>query len=104
MRCESCGTTNAVGDRFCGQCGRGLALACRVCGSPVPPGQRFCGQCGAAISTPPQQASSEPAATPELRWASVLFLDLVGYTPMTEGRDPEDVRELLMGYFEVAST
>ncbi len=33
---------------------------------------------------------------------SVLFADLVGFTPLSESRDPEEVRELLAGYFEVA--
>jgi class 3 adenylate cyclase len=32
---------------------------------------------------------------------SVLFADLVGFTSLSEGRDPEDVRELLSRYFEV---
>ena len=33
---------------------------------------------------------------------SVLFCDLVGFTPFAERRDPEDVREVLSGYFELA--
>ena len=33
---------------------------------------------------------------------SVLFCDVVGFTPLSESRDPEAVRELLSGYFEVA--
>jgi class 3 adenylate cyclase len=35
---------------------------------------------------------------------SVLFCDVVGFTPLSESRDPEAVRELLSGYFEVART
>ena len=35
---------------------------------------------------------------------SVLFCDLVGFTPLSESRDPEAVRELLSRYFEVART
>jgi class 3 adenylate cyclase/tetratricopeptide (TPR) repeat protein len=35
---------------------------------------------------------------------SVLFCDLVGFTPLSESRDPEDVRELLSGYFDTART
>ena len=31
---------------------------------------------------------------------SVLFADLVGFTPLAEARDSEDVRELLSRYFE----
>ena len=35
---------------------------------------------------------------------SVLFADLVGFTPLSESRDPEDVRALLSRYFDVART
>ena len=35
---------------------------------------------------------------------SVLFCDVVGFTPLSESRDPEAVRELLSGYFGVART
>jgi class 3 adenylate cyclase/tetratricopeptide (TPR) repeat protein len=35
---------------------------------------------------------------------SVLFADLVGFTPLSEDRDAEDVRDLLSRYFELAAT
>jgi class 3 adenylate cyclase/tetratricopeptide (TPR) repeat protein len=35
---------------------------------------------------------------------SVLFCDLVGFTPLSEARDPEEVRELLTRYFDAART
>jgi len=35
---------------------------------------------------------------------SVLFCDVVGFTPLSEARDPEAVRELLSRYFEIART
>ena len=35
---------------------------------------------------------------------SVLFCDVVGFTPLSESRDPESVRELLSAYFERART
>jgi tetratricopeptide (TPR) repeat protein len=34
----------------------------------------------------------------------VLFCDVVGFTPLSEARDPEAVRELLSRYFDVART
>ena len=40
----------------------------------------------------------------ERRVCSVLFADLVGFTPLSESRDPEEVRELLSRYFEAART
>jgi class 3 adenylate cyclase/tetratricopeptide (TPR) repeat protein len=48
----------------------------------------------------------EPAAprreSAELRTVSVLFVDLVGYTSLSELLDPEDVRDLLGHYFDAA--
>ena len=43
-------------------------------------------------------------SAPELRVASVLFVDLVGYTRLSETRDVEEVRDLLSGYFDLART
>jgi class 3 adenylate cyclase len=40
----------------------------------------------------------------ERRVCSVLFCDVVGFTPLSEARDPEAVRELLSEYFGVART
>ena len=41
-------------------------------------------------------------AVAERRLVSVLFADLVGFTTRSEDRDPEETRELLSRYFEVA--
>jgi class 3 adenylate cyclase len=40
----------------------------------------------------------------ERRVCSVLFVDLVGFTPFSQDRDPEDVRELLLRYFDAVRT
>jgi class 3 adenylate cyclase len=40
----------------------------------------------------------------ERRVCSVVFCDVVGFTPLSESRDPETVRELLSQYFAVART
>jgi class 3 adenylate cyclase len=40
----------------------------------------------------------------ERRLCSVLFCDVAGFTPLSESRDPEAVRELLSRYFDVART
>ncbi|MGH8988304.1 MAG: ATP-binding protein, partial [Acidimicrobiales bacterium] len=42
------------------------------------------------------------APVAERRVCSVLFADLVGFTSLSEHRDPEQVREILSRYFEVA--
>jgi class 3 adenylate cyclase/tetratricopeptide (TPR) repeat protein len=38
----------------------------------------------------------------ERRLCSVMFVDLVGFTPLAEKRDPEHIRELLSDYFDRA--
>jgi class 3 adenylate cyclase/predicted ATPase len=47
-------------------------------------------------------ASAWRRDTAELRTVSVLFIDLVGYTSLSERLDPEDARDLLGHYFDAA--
>jgi class 3 adenylate cyclase/tetratricopeptide (TPR) repeat protein len=107
MTCPSCGTENPTGHKFCGECGTPLAAVCASCGSTNPPGHKFCGECGAPLSSPAARIASSTAreATPpesERRLVSVLFADLVGFTTLSESRDPEEVRELLSRYFDTS--
>src|SRR4051812_36860188 len=106
--CSACGTDNASTNRFCGQCATPLALICRSCGASSTPGQRFCGQCAASLEDAatalPHVPAQGDAPVAENRRVSVLFVDLVGFTTLSEGRDAEDVRELLSGYFDAART
>ncbi len=102
--CASCGRENREGRKFCVGCGQSLAveLACPSCGAPYEPDESFCGDCGTALVAAPAVAPT-PTAEPvvaERRLVSVLFADLVGFTTLSEGRDPEEVRELLSRYFD----
>jgi class 3 adenylate cyclase/tetratricopeptide (TPR) repeat protein len=109
--CSNCGTANEQGKKFCGECGTALAVICAVCGGSNTPGNKFCGDCGSALSAAPAGllAVSAPATelpnqpTAERRLVSVLFADLVGFTTLSESRDPEEVRDLLSRYFTTAS-
>jgi class 3 adenylate cyclase/tetratricopeptide (TPR) repeat protein len=108
VNCSNCGTENEPGRKFCKECGSALVIVCDVCGSPNAPGSKFCGECGSAIgatAAPPVPATATAAApspSTERRLVSVLFADLVGSTNLAEGRDPEEVRDLLSRYFETA--
>src|SRR5438105_9922475 len=99
MTCSTCGAENRVGRKFCSNCGAPLARACPACGAANDPDDRFCGECGAALEGEPRAPA---AAEAERRLVSVLFGDLVGFTPLSEDQDPEAVRELLSRYFETA--
>ena len=60
---------------------------------------RFCTQCGSSLEAE-AAVPSPPAPTAQRRLVSVLFADLVGFTSVSEARDPEETRELLSRYFE----
>ena len=108
MRCVACGVDNAVGARFCEGCGLALVRRCDSCGATPSPSARFCSECGnrlAASPDGPAPSTRVPApAVPvaERRVCSILFVDLVGFTPLSESRDAEEVREILSCYFETA--
>ena len=103
--CSRCGTENEAGRKFCMECGGPLALVCPSCSSPNVANAKFCGECGTLLGgSQPAVAAPVPveARTAERRMVSVMFADLVGFTTFSEGRDPEEVRDLLTRYFESA--
>jgi len=121
MPCANCGLENPPGAKFCLECGSPLGRTCPTCATALPAQAKFCLECGTTLTpvgqptpaappparfaapSPQANSSSEPSgAGSELRHVSVLFCDLVGFTPFAEKRDPEEVRELLSGYFELA--
>ena len=117
MNCPGCGTQNLPGAKFCMECGTTLNAGCPNCGFSNLPGAKFCSECGtpftAASAAPAQRAAAAPAgfsAAPaeaqgsgaERKLVSILFADLVGFTPYAEERDSEDVRETLTRYFDLA--
>ncbi len=108
MICSSCQAENPQEAKFCIECGTPLALRCPECATPHLPGQKFCAECGTPLAEGDRAPSAvpDPAArvVPELRFVSVLFVDLVGFTTLSEGREAEDVRELLGRYFVSART
>lgn len=109
MVCGSCGTEAAAGSKFCSECGSALARACPSCAVPVDASAKFCAECGTDLRSDMVgiRPSSVDAARPEAtspgadrRFVSVLFADIVEYTSFAEGRDPDEVRDLLTVYFD----
>src|SRR4051794_16235376 len=103
--CSACGTEFRPGRRFCGECGRPLGVACAACGAELSPSDKFCGECGTPVAAggsrpAPAATAMAEAKVAERRLVSILFADLVGFTTLSEHRDPEEVRELLSRYFD----
>src|SRR5437588_7475315 len=102
MLCAACGSENRADRRFCRECGTALVIGCPSCGAENDPGDRFCGSCGAALGGAEAAAAPTRREGAERRMTSILFADIVGFTPLAEQRDPEEVRELLDRYFTAA--
>jgi class 3 adenylate cyclase/tetratricopeptide (TPR) repeat protein len=104
--CPTCAAENVAGAKFCNECGAALAAGCPTCGATNKPGARFCNECGAALGPATNAApavASAQAPVAERRLVTVMFTDLVGFTPFAEERDAEDVRDTLSRYFDMCS-
>src|SRR2546427_5752658 len=118
MTCPSCGRKTPAGARFGGGCGTVLEAACPACQAANPPGNRFCHQCGGPLQTDAAEQFASPRAyTPKhlaekiLRSASalegerkqvtVLFVDVSGFTSLSERLDPEEIHRLMKRAFDL---
>src|SRR5438093_6281665 len=75
MRCASCGQENRAGARFCDGCG--TRLLGEVAGEPL-------------------------AGEAERRQLTAMFCDLVDSTALSERLDPEELRDVVRAYQQVA--
>ncbi len=103
MQCPACAAAVPDGFQYCDKCGSPLEQRCPRCGAPARPDGKFCGRCGAALQATAAVETGH-ASHVERRHVSILFADLVGFTHVSESLDPEDVRDLLSRYFDVART
>jgi class 3 adenylate cyclase/tetratricopeptide (TPR) repeat protein len=119
MTCSGCGHGNPEGVRFCGGCGARLETVCASCQAKNPPGNRFCHGCGGALAveaatgrfaspqayTPKHLAekilTTGSALTGERKQVTVLFVDVSGFTSLSERLDPEDVHQLMSRAFDL---
>jgi class 3 adenylate cyclase/tetratricopeptide (TPR) repeat protein len=100
MTCANCGAESPAGRKFCDTCGQPLSAPCPNCGASNRPGAKFCGECGTALTGDPA-AQADLSSAAERRLVSVLFADLVGFTPFSEEQDAEEVRDFLGRYFDI---
>jgi class 3 adenylate cyclase/tetratricopeptide (TPR) repeat protein len=98
VTCAECGTANAPSHKFCTKCGRPLgALA-----APPAPATPF----GAPESYTPKHLAAKiltarSALEGERKQVTVLFVDVSGFTALSERLDPEDVHRLMTRAFEL---
>src|SRR5438067_12142832 len=92
LRCSSCGFENAPGVKFCGECGRRLALVSS--GQPDP-----------RAYTPRHLAEkilrARHALEGERKQVTVLFADVKGSMELAEQLDPEEWHGIMDRFFQL---
>src|SRR6059058_2475319 len=118
MTCPGCGQQNPATARFCGGCGARLETTCGACQAINPLGNRFCHQCGVGLPTTVPEAFATPSTyTPkyladkiltsasalegERKQVTVLFVDVSGFTSISERLDPEEVHRVMRRAFDL---
>jgi len=121
MKCPKCQSENKENARFCHKCGTKLEVTCPKCGSLNLLVSSFCDQCGQALGeqkapapvdyTKPQSytprflaekiLSTGKSLEGERKLVTVLFADVANYTTMSEKLDPEEVRQIMEGCFQI---
>ena len=124
MLCPNCLSQNPPTAKFCLECGNRLVV-CPHCGTINLPIAKFCIECGSPLPSTPTTASEDTplqrakfgkahdsadldgsskirlAAPEERRVVTIMFADITGSTPLADKLDPEDLRAILAGYFNL---
>ena len=127
MKCPKCQFDNPETLKFCGECGAKLEKICPHCNASNPPQFKFCGECGHDLGLPskpiPKELSFEEKLAKiqrylpkdltqkilsqrdkiegERKQVTVMFCDMVGFTPLSERLGPEEIYSLMNDIYEI---
>jgi class 3 adenylate cyclase len=119
MKCPRCQQENRPEAKFCEECAAPLARTCSSCGNQLSATAKFCPECAhpAAWPTPGDRFASPESYTPkhlaekiltsrsalegERKQVSVLFVDISGFTSLSERLDAEEVHRLMSRAFDL---
>jgi class 3 adenylate cyclase/tetratricopeptide (TPR) repeat protein len=123
MQCARCQQDNPPQAKYCVGCAAPLVSSCARCGTSLPAGARFCPECASPVAEPvplapaPSHFDAPQSYTPkhlaekiltsrsalegERKQVTVLFVDVSGFTSLSERLDPEEVHRLMTRAFEL---
>jgi class 3 adenylate cyclase/tetratricopeptide (TPR) repeat protein len=111
--CPSCHAENPIDAKFCGSCGTALAATCPSCGHRNAPGTRFCTDCGGPLASDVAPQASIPDVLAEKiravgaeiegerKQITVMFVDVAGFTPMSERLGAEKTHAIMSRCFDL---
>jgi class 3 adenylate cyclase/tetratricopeptide (TPR) repeat protein len=127
MKCSECRDENRDGAKFCNQCGAKLQLQRLQCRNLSPPDSKFCSECGHGVPIVAAPLAQDVAFEEKLgkiqkylpngltekilaqkdriecqrRQVTVMFVDMAGFTPLSEKLGPEGTLTLMNQVFEI---
>ena len=127
MKCPECQSENRETVKFCEDCGAKMEMDCPNCSAKIPLGKKFCGQCGNNLSalseaTPKELSfdekldkiqrylpkgitekvlSQKDKIEGERKQVTVMFCDMVGFTPLVDKLGPEDAYSIMDQVYEI---
>ena len=128
MKCPECQIELPNGSVFCGECGAKLETVCPNCKAANPLHFKFCLKCGHNLTSPPKTPtpkdlsfdeklakiqkylpsgltekilSQRDRIEGERRHVTIMFIDMKGFTPLTEKLGPEETFSLMDQVFEI---
>jgi len=127
MKCPKCQFENPEGAKFCVECGNKIEIVCPNCSSVNSPSFKFCSECGQILSIPPEAPpedlsfdekltkiqkylpkgltekilSKRDRIEGERKQVTVMFCDMVGFTPLSELLGIEDAYSIMDQVYEI---
>jgi len=127
MKCRQCAFENPEGIKFCGECGNKLEILCQECNSLNPLQFKYCGECGHKLAILQEKTSKDLSFDEKLtkiqkylpkgltdkilsqreriegehKQVTVMFCDLVGYSPIADKLGAEKTYQLMDEIYEL---
>jgi class 3 adenylate cyclase/tetratricopeptide (TPR) repeat protein len=127
MQCPECQFENPEDSNFCLECGQKIEQKCPQCNKMLPAGAKFCNGCGYKLITKSTPSQKEPSFDEKLdkiqkylpkgltekilsqrnriegerKQVTVMFVDMEGFTQLSEKLGPEEAYSVMDRIYEI---